>query len=65
MNEDIPGRGQPDADGPKGSAERAMVLVPVFRGRPEEHGRDAAARIEEAVGLASAVDLDVVDDRTL
>ncbi|MES1152159.1 MAG: GTPase HflX [Dongia sp.] len=38
-----------------------MVLVPVFRGRPEDHGRDAAARVEEAVGLASAIDLDVVD----
>jgi GTP-binding protein HflX len=38
-----------------------MVLVPVFRGRPEEHGRDAAARVEEAVGLAAAIDLDVVE----
>jgi GTP-binding protein HflX len=61
LSEDRKARGQADADGPQGSPERAMVLVPIVRSRPEEHGRDAAARVEEAVGLAAAIDLDVVD----
>jgi len=45
--------------GPGAAPERALVLVPVARGR--DNGRDRAARLEEASGLARAIDLDVVD----
>jgi GTP-binding protein HflX len=50
------------ADIPPGSPERALVLVPVSRSRGKGPGpaRDADARIEEAVGLARAIDLEVV-----
>ena len=43
-------------------AVRAIVLVPAVRTAAdgEQHGRDADARVEEAVGLARAIDLDVV-----
>jgi GTP-binding protein HflX len=62
LTENIEGQGPPGADGATAApAERAMVLVPMLRARPVEHGRDAAARVEEAVGLAAAIDLDVVD----
>jgi GTP-binding protein HflX len=43
--------------------ERAIVLVPVPRG-PKGEGppvRNPSARVAEAVGLASAIDLDVID----
>jgi len=46
---------------PKG---RALVLVPLVRSRKPEDGgvdRDTAAKVEEAAGLARAIDLDVVD----
>lgn len=52
-----------NSDGTRLSApERALVLVPVTRpGKGETtRGRDSDARIEEAVGLALAIDLDVV-----
>ena len=45
-------------------ADRALVLVPLQRGRRAEEGasdRDAEARVEEAAGLARAIDLEVVD----
>jgi GTP-binding protein HflX len=50
------------ADIPLGSPERALVLVPVSRSRGKGLGpaRDADARLEEAVGLARAIDLEVV-----
>ncbi len=44
---------------PDGRRARALVLVPIRKGRPEVGQRDAEARVEEAVGLARAIDLDV------
>jgi GTPase len=44
--------------------ERALVLVPVVRGAPSNGAgkvRETEARVEEAVGLAAAIDLDVVE----
>ena len=41
--------------------ERALVLVPVSKRRPAGGGRTAEARVEEAAGLARAIDLNVVD----
>ena len=41
--------------------ERALVLVPVKRGSRDGDGRDAEALVEEAVGLARAIELDIVD----
>jgi len=38
---------------------RALVLVPDLRGYPHK-GRDAAARLDEAIGLAQAIDLSIV-----
>jgi GTPase len=38
---------------------RTLVLVPDLRGYPHK-GRDAAARLDEAVGLARAIDLSIV-----
>ena len=51
------------ADSPPGSPERALVLVPVSRSRGKSSGpaRDADARVEEAFGLARAIDLEVVE----
>ena len=50
---------------PEGLATgRALVIEPVVRkaaARAAPFERDAAARLEEAVGLARAIDLDVVD----
>jgi GTPase len=49
---------------PPGSPERALVLVPVQRSRGKGGKpplRDADARVEEAAGLARAIDLDVVE----
>ena len=46
---------------PAGAPERALVLVPVSRSRARATARDADARVEEAAGLARAIDLDVVD----
>src|SRR5690606_5951984 len=47
------------------TGERALVLVPVLKaaGRRPADGkaRDADARLAEAIGLAAAIDLDVVD----
>jgi GTP-binding protein HflX len=50
-------------DAPIGAPERALVLVPVLRTRQKgtAGGRAPEARVEEAVGLARAIDLDVVD----
>lgn len=48
----------------RGSATRAFVLHPVL---PEDRNdaRDPAARLEEAVGLAAAIELDVVEARCI
>jgi GTP-binding protein HflX len=60
-----PGRkaaGAPGLDRPAGSPARAVVIVPVWarRARAAERGsRSPEARLEEAVGLARAIDLDV------
>jgi GTP-binding protein HflX len=50
------------AEIPPGSPERALVLVPVWRSRGKSSGpaRNPDARVEEAVGLARAIDLDIV-----
>jgi GTP-binding protein HflX len=51
-------------DLPPGSPEGALVLVPISRSRGKgarPPQREAGARVEEAVGLARAIDLDVVD----
>ncbi|XWN29098.1 MAG: GTPase HflX [Devosia sp.] len=56
------------ADGPRAKivtrptsepATRALVILPALRGAPEE-ARSLEGRLEEAVGLALAIDLDVV-----
>jgi GTP-binding protein HflX len=54
--------GNGGADG-RHDPERAMVLVPVLKTGDARapHGRHSAARLEEAVGLAEAIDLDVVE----
>ncbi len=44
---------------------RALIIVPVLRERGGDGGRDAAARTEEAAGLAHAIDLDVVEAITI
>ncbi len=47
------------------AAQRALVLVPIMRSSGSDFGRTAGRgreeRIEEAVGLARAIDLDVVE----
>lgn len=54
-----------------GSAERALVIVPEFVRAPEEvtasgvAPRSLAARLEEAEGLARAIDLDIVQSGTV
>jgi GTP-binding protein HflX len=50
-------------DIPAGTPERALVLVPGLRTRPKGAAgtRTPEARVEEAVGLARAIDLDVVE----
>jgi GTP-binding protein HflX len=48
--------------------ERAMVLVPVLKtgeGARAQNRRASAARVDEAVGLAEAIDLDVVEALTV
>ncbi len=45
--------------GPAGRQARALVLVPILKSRHEAGERDREARVEEAVGLARAIDLDV------
>ena len=50
---------------PRSVAERALVLVPNAKSRNRESGgmkgRDPEARVAEAVGLARAIDLEIVD----
>ncbi len=56
------GEGERQADNtPAGVPARTLILVPVIRTRGDggERGRDA--RVEEAIGLARAIDLEVVD----
>ncbi len=44
---------------PAGAGARALVLVPVLKTRTTATERNREARVEEAVGLAEAIDLDV------
>jgi GTPase len=51
-----------------GSQLRTLVLVPVTKGRRAKNGtvtRSPEARVEEATGLARAIDLEVVDTVTV
>lgn len=55
-----------DSDQPQGlKAERTLVLVPISKSRSRtgeaSKGRGVDARVAEAVGLARAIDLEVVD----
>ena len=63
MSDITPDRGRPEDAEPQGPATRALVLGPVTRGRAAagDNARDAEARVAEAVGLARAIELDVVD----
>ncbi|MCB1499182.1 MAG: GTPase HflX [Bauldia sp.] len=66
-NEDFPI--EPAGDEPAGVSARALVIVPIVRSRSAagEGGSDrlAAARVEEAAGLARAIDLDVAETMTV
>ena len=44
---------------PAGGQARALVLVPIRKARHNAAERDREARVDEAVGLARAIDLDV------
>ena len=66
MNDSVGANGGRDAGGQTGPAvERALVLVPIPKSRSGDgsgaKGRDAEARVTEAVGLAKAIDLEIVD----
>jgi len=53
----------PHGDEPAGASDRALVVVPIVRSKQTAgegaSDRDAEARLEEAAGLARAIDLDV------
>jgi GTP-binding protein HflX len=51
---------QPPLSPSEGSTGRAIVIGPYMRERSAMEGRAPDARLEEAVGLARAIDLDVV-----
>ena len=56
--------GHADESEDRADSGRALVLVPIVRGRRSEEGgadRDSAAKVEEAAGLARAIELDVAD----
>ena len=53
-----------DGNSSSAPAMRTLVLSPVLRGAPVGP-RSAEARLEEAVGLAHAIDLDVVHDEVV
>ena len=53
--------GSPTADPQERSSERALVLVPVAKEARSGKGRSVEARLEEATGLARAIDLDIAD----
>jgi GTP-binding protein HflX len=53
-----------DGNSSSAPAMRTLVLSPVLRGAPAGP-RSAEARLEEAVGLAHAIDLDVVHDEVV
>ncbi len=63
MNDGVGAEGGTETRASHGApGERALVLVPVPRGRkPAPAARDTEGRVAEAVGLAAAIDLDVVD----
>jgi GTP-binding protein HflX len=46
---------------PAGAAARTLILVPIVRTRGGETGRSREAKVEEAIGLARAIDLEVID----
>jgi GTP-binding protein HflX len=63
-SETTPSTANNDTESVRPVAERALVLVPVIRSksRGEDNAtRGSDARVEEAVGLAQAIDLDVVE----
>src|SRR6185437_532887 len=49
------------APAPMGAPARTLILVPIVRGRTGDSGRSREAKLEEATGLARAIDLEVVD----
>ena len=57
--------GHDGVEPPRSPAERALVLVPIPKSRKGDgnaaKGRGAEARVAEAIGLAKAIDLDIVD----
>jgi GTP-binding protein HflX len=58
--DEVPARA-PAAPPPAGVPARTLILVPIMRGRRAGEGRSREARIAEAVGLARAIDLEVID----
>ena len=64
-----PDDGEPDkereqraaAAPPAGAPARTLILVPIVRGGARHSGRSREAKIEEAIGLARAIDLEVVN----
>ncbi len=60
-SDEVPESAPPER--PPAPSDRALVLVPVSRERPRPgvKNRTAEARVEEAVGLARAIDLDVAE----
>ena len=63
MIDSISDRKHADGAGSGGSHERALVLVPFMRSKASARAKERTpeARAEEAVGLAGAIDLDVID----
>ncbi|MBM3599156.1 MAG: GTPase HflX [Alphaproteobacteria bacterium] len=49
-----------DANGARPSTGRSLVLHPVLKSEALANGRDVEARLDEAVGLAAAIDLTIV-----
>jgi GTP-binding protein HflX len=52
---------RPSQPAPQTGPARTLILVPIVRTRGGDVGRTRDARIEEAIGLARAIDLDVVE----
>ena len=51
----------PDVTARAGAPARTLILVPIVRTRGGEAGRSREARLEEATGLARAIDLEVIE----
>ncbi|WP_424362393.1 GTPase HflX [Methylocystis parvus] len=58
MNDDLAGEGR----APGGGRTRAIVVGPYLSKGPASLSRDPQARLAEAVGLAQAIDLDIVGE---